>query len=453
MNEVSENSGKKKVTFPVLLRFFIPLAITASLVTISHVIINSTLARSSNPAIVIASYSVAMSLFGILERCAIMLRQTSSALVRDKVSFRQMSKITIYVLTAIFMTSIMIALTPIGKWVFSAIFNVKGQVLDATIETYRILLFVTLFSGIRCLFQGVIISNMRTKWLTLGMFTRLVFMGIVSLIVIKYDLVHHGSIGAYIFLIGMSIEATVSFFEGRYLVKKLPEKKIGHQIEKKSQILHFYWPLLSASLIAVIISPAINIILGWSEKAEIAIASYAIAFSVTQLFISLASYFHQIVINFYEKDSKTVTQFTLIFSMVPTVLLSIIAYTPVGIWVLENLIGVKGNLLSESLVALKFFVIMSICFPWLDFANGVLMVKRQTKIMSFSQIGNVAITVSTLFVMIIFIPSGGGMIGAVSQSIGVAMELVIVLSFLYFTSNRDRYRKGSFRKKYLLLRG
>ena len=64
---IQQSSGKG-VNFRILFNFFIPLGISASLVTISHVIINSTLLGAPDPVVVIASYSVAMSLFGIFER-------------------------------------------------------------------------------------------------------------------------------------------------------------------------------------------------------------------------------------------------------------------------------------------------------------------------------------------------------------------------------------------------
>ncbi|WP_121613512.1 multi antimicrobial extrusion protein MatE [Mesobacillus foraminis] len=434
----AELERQKRIGYSTLLRFFIPLSISASLVTISHVIINSTLAKASNPAAVIASYAIAMSLFGILERIAVMLRPTSAALVKDKTSFRQMYMITFYVLAAIFTVSTLVAFTPIGEWVFTSLFNVEASVIGATVDTYKVLLFVTVFSGTRCLFHGIIISHFRTKWLTIGMVVRLLFMAGAAAIFISRDMVDHGSIGAYIFLIGMAIEALVSLLEGMHVVRQLPEKKQGHHIEKKRQIFKFYWPLMAASLIAVIIGPAVNIVLGWSREAETAIAAYSIALSITHLFLSFTSYIHQIVLNFYKSSSRLVTRFVLLFSNLPVLVLLIMAYSPVGTWFLRTIMGVSGELLDESLTALRFFIWMAIFFPWLDFVNGLLMVRGETRIMSFSQAGNVAATISCLLLLITFSPEKGGMIGALSQSFGVMVELSIVSLFLYAASRKKR---------------
>ncbi|SER56602.1 Na+-driven multidrug efflux pump [Gracilibacillus ureilyticus] len=432
------------ISFRALLFFFIPLGLSASLVTISHVIINSTLARAPDPAIVIASYSIAMSLFALLERCAVILRQTCSTLVRDQVSYKLMRNATTYVLSVIFLLSLLIAYSPLGEWFFSYLLGVSDHTLQPTIDAYRVLMFVTLFSGIRCLYQGIIISNMKTKWLTIGMIIRLAVMALISWFLLANDLVKHGYIGAVIFLSGMAVEALVSSLEGRLIAKKLPDKMESHAVTKQSQIFRFYNPLMIASLIAVSITPTINAVLGWSTKAEVAIASYAVAISVVHLLNSITSYIHQIVINFYKKDKQTVLRFTIMVSLIPTILLLVLGYTPVGIWGLENIIGVSGELLEQSILALRFFVLFTLCFPWIDFSNGILMIRGQTKVMSFSQIGNVIATVIALLILIFTFPSGGGAIGSLAQSIGFFTELVILF---YFLKALDKSNPGRLLKK------
>ncbi|WP_058308522.1 hypothetical protein [Gracilibacillus massiliensis] len=424
------DSNSQQVSFRTLLYFFIPLGLSASLVTISHVIINSTLARAPEPAVVIASYSVAMSLFALLERCAVILRQTCSTLVRDRISYKLMKNATFYVLAAIFLLSLILAYSPLGEVFFSGLLGVSDRMLQPTIDAYRVLMFVTIFSGVRCLYQGVIISNLKTKWLTIGMVIRLIAMASLAWILLENNLVNHGYIGAYIFLAGMAVEALVSVLEGRLIVRELPQKKDKHRIRQQSQIFRFYSPLMVASLIAVSVTPTINAVLGWSTKAEIAIASYAVALSVVHLLNSIASYVHQIVINFYPKDQGAVLRFTAIMSLIPSIMLMIIGYSPLGIWIFENIIGVSGELLDHSILALRFFVLFTLCFPWIDFANGILMIRNKTKIMSFSQTGNVVAAVASLFILIFVYPDGGGSIGALAQSIGFLFELIILSIFL-----------------------
>lgn len=432
---MTASTMKRTISWNQLISFFLPLGLSATLVTLSHVIINSTLARADNPELVIASYALPLSLLGITERPAVLLRQACSALVRDRISFRAMAAVSSYVFACIVLLGLIICYTPVGEWVFLYFFGVERELLDSTLSVYRILMYVSIFSGLRCLFHGIIIFNMRTKWLTIGMGVRIVAMYLLSLYFITTDNVSSGRVGAIIFLMGMVIEALVAIWEGTSLLKKvIPEKAPGHLIESKKQIFSFYKPLLYSSIIAVIIGPSINAILGKTTHIHLAISSFAIAGSLTQLVLSFFSYIHQIVLNFYRKDAKSVLRFVLILSFIPGALIAILAYTPLGPWFMIHVMGVNSELMYASLHAMRIFMIMTLVFPWLDYMNGIIMLRGQTKIMIFSQSANATITVLTLFIAISTVPDWNGMIGALAQSVGTLAELLVVVYVLKRTS-------------------
>ncbi|MCR8631086.1 multi antimicrobial extrusion protein MatE [Paenibacillus radicis (ex Xue et al. 2023)] len=420
------SNQEQKVTFKQLLMFFIPLGVSSSLITISHVIINSTLARSANPEIIIACYALPMSILGLTEKPALLMRQTCSALVRDRVSFRAMSIVNWYVLACVLILGSLICYTPLGRWVFLYFFGASEELVKPMIQTYQVLMFVSIFSALRCMYQGIIIFNMRTKWLTIGMFFRLSAMYSLSLYYIQTNQVNSAQVGAIIFLVGMMVEAAVSVWEGRSLLKKIPEKKPDHPVEHPRQIFHFYKPLLYSSIIAVIIGPSINAFLGKTMDFQLAVASFTIAASLTQLVISFFSYIHQIVLNFYRKDPASVMRFTLILAFIPGLLIAIVSYTPLGPWFMQNVMGVNERLMHASLDTLRVFTIMTLVFPWLDFGNGLVLLRGETKLMVWSQAANVATTLITLTICILLSPGWNGMIGALAQSFGVAAEATVV---------------------------
>lgn len=396
MNLPLSQPKKQSVSMKKLWSFFLPLGISASLVTISHVIINATLSRAADPERIIASYAIAMSLLAITERPAVLLRQTSSTLVRDKRSFNSTLAVAQLVFASIMMLGFIISYTPFGTLIFKGVFGVGEDDVQDVILVYKVLMFVSLFSGIRCFYQGVIIYNLRTKWLTIGMAIRLA--------------------GMY----------------ARLLVRKMPDKLENHAIEKKRHVFSFYRPLLFSSLISVWIGPAINAILGKTWDAQLAISSFAIAASLVMLLSSFFSYFHQIVINFYRIDPAAVRKFILMLGFVPALLMGLIAFTPIGIFMLEHIIGVHGRLQVESIRVLQGFVLFVLVMPWLDVMNGLVLVRGQTKLIIGSQIANFSFTLITLLVCIGVAPEWNGTIGAWAQSVGMTAELIFVALALRF---------------------
>jgi Na+-driven multidrug efflux pump len=280
----NNNQDNHTLSLKHLFAFFLPLAGSALLVTLSHIIINSTLARSAHPEIVISSYAIAISLYAVLERPAIILRQTCSALVKDQSSLQAMWKTSFIVIGSILFLSTMIAYTPVGVWIFGHLFGVSADHMEITLDVYKVLMFVTLFSGVRCIFHGIIISNLKTKWMTIGMIIRLIGMALVAWYFISTG-VKSGVAGAVIFLVGMAIECFVSMAEGIKLKKKLPIHKDGYVVRQSSHIFSFYRPLVYASLFAVTIGPLIYALLGESVDPTLAIASYTVALTVGTIFI------------------------------------------------------------------------------------------------------------------------------------------------------------------------
>lgn len=444
MNLPLSQSKKQSVSMKKLWAFFLPLGISASLVTISHVIINSTLSRAADPERIISTYAIAMSLLAITERPAVLLRQTCSTLVRDKRSFKSTLTVAQLVFASIMMMGFIISYTPLGTLIFKGVFGVSEDNVQDVVRVYKVLMFVSLFSGIRCLYQGVIIYNLRTKWLTIGMAIRLAGMYALSLYFIHTG-VTSGVVGAAIFLFGMMIEATVAFTEGRTLVRKMPDKLENHAIENKRHVFYFYRPLLFSSFISVWIGPAINASLGKTWDAQLSISSFAIAASLVMLLSSFFSYFHQIVINFYRIDPSAVRKFILMLGFVPALLMGLIAFTPAGVFLLENVIGVHGRLQAESIRVLQAFVLFALVMPWLDVMNGLVFVRGQTKLIVGSQIANFSFTLTTLLVCIWLAPEWNGTIGAWAQSIGMTAELFFVALALWFIKPLNSAATGNMR--------
>jgi len=430
MQQQESVSPSEAVRLSNILTFFVPLGLAASLITLSHVIINSVLSRAAQPELVIAAYQIALSIFTITERPAFLLRQTTSALSGDRVSFRAMRKLTMLLIGFTLLIGFLIGFTPLGEWLFRLVFNTDDATTPAVVNTYRVVMFVTVFSAMRCLYQGIIIRNMQTKWLTIGMGVRLTTMYGIGLVFMSRPASINETTGAWLFLVGMAVEALVSWLEGRRIYCAMPEQAKDGSVRNVRGVLPFYRPLLFSSFIAVIVSPSINAVLGKTEQIEVSIASYAIALSVVNLVNSFFTYIHQIVLNFYQKDARTVFHFALGAAMIPGLLVILLSYTPLGHWFVGSVMGVQGVLLQGSLSVLRVMAIISFIFPWVDYCNGLCMLNKRTNIMLWSQTSNVATTLVMLFVLIVAAPHWNGVVGALASSCGITAELIIVYTLL-----------------------
>src|SRR5699024_10346598 len=115
----------------------------------------------------------------------------------------------------------------------------------------------------------------------IGVVTRLFSMFIISYLFVLFDYITSAS-GGIIFLIGMMVEALISFYKGHKLINNEP--KIDHRNRLlKAEISKFYFPLAFYFVIQSLLVPLIYILLAKSNNIEMGIASFALAFSITQM--------------------------------------------------------------------------------------------------------------------------------------------------------------------------
>ncbi|THF83855.1 multi antimicrobial extrusion protein MatE [Cohnella fermenti] len=425
-----------QVNLKRLFLFFIPLGLSALLINLSHTIINGTLARAANPELIIAGYATAMSLLTVTERPAVLFRETCSALVRDKRSFGAVRQVAFIVFGASLIFGALIAYSPIGVWIFGGAYGANAETTEAATDVYAVLMFLSVFSGIRCLYQGVIIYRMRTKWLTIGMVFRLGGTFALAQYILHAGVTHSRQ-GAILFVFGMIIEAAVSLLEGRKLAKDLPDDSPESEIRRPRQVLNFYSPLLFSSFIIVWVPPILNALLGHTQHGALSIASFSIAGSLMGLTLGFFTYFHQIALQFHRTHPHLVKQFVLLMAFVPGMLVAVLAYTPVGEWVFAKVYGVQGPLLQSSVHALRAFLPYVLVFPWIDTLNGIVLSRSQTKLMFGSQTANAAATVVLVVSLTLALPHWTGTLAALSQSGGMVAELAVLLLLLRRASRAE----------------
>lgn len=428
---------KSNLTYRKLTAFFIPLGVSASLTSVTHVIINGTMSRGDHAAFIIACYAVAMSVFGIIERPMIVFRQTSSTLVSDRKSFKTLGIFFLYVLAGIMVISSIIAFTSLGDWMYVKMFNATPDMVNAISITFQVLIIVIIFSGIRGLYQGIIIRQLATNWLTIGVIVRLAAMFLLAFLFILFDYITSVS-GALIFLLGMLIECIVSVYKGNSLLKTELNEAAKYPLKTK-EISSFYFPLVYYFMMQTLLIPIIYILLAKSVDIEMSIASFALAFSITNLILSFFMYTHQLVLQFYKVDKKKVVRFFILSSIIPTLLMVILCYTPIGMIFMQRIMGADEQLSITTLAVLKFFIIKTLIFPWVDFLNGFLMLSRKTTRMLLAQVANLIVVVITLIIFVRLWPEQNGINGSIAASIGEFAGFIIVAVIVYLMS--DHYNK------------
>lgn len=416
-----------------IVRFYVPLGISSLLAGLTHVIINGVLARSDHPEVAISSYAVALSLSFLMDMPMNALRQASSRFSRTRVSFRAVAKLGLGLAGILLVLSAAIGWTPAGSLLFRYAFGVSEQLLDPTVKVYQVLAPLYAFTAMRSLFQGVIISQLRTGWMTVGMAIRVALMAGMSWYFIHVGWTNDGRIGAWIFMTGILVECVVAVGEGLSLKNRLPDASDHDDdggVQKVRDLFPFYVPLLYSSLATVLLQPSVQAALNMSADPTLSVASYAVTLQLANMIAWFCASIHQIVIQFYAKQRRHVLLLVAFLSVLSPLVLLSFSVEPCKSRLLEGVLGIRGALLDDVIVLLRFMAVQSFFFPWLDFVLGLTMLKGRTKAALAGRICAVSVSIALLFLLVFTVPAMNGMIAGLVTAVVAPLELLVVWLWL-----------------------
>ncbi len=404
-----------------LLKFFVPLGITWSLMMFTHTIISAGLSRTTNPTVSTAAYAVALSLAAIAEAPLVMLRQTVMANVSSKQTFLVVRAVALTTLAFFAAVVLSIAYVPaIGRLAFQQILGVKDELFSATVLAFRVTMFLPLVSGLRCLYQGLITQQRRTKYLSTGMFIRVGFMIFLVFGFTRWRWVVGPLVGAIALVGGIGVEGLMAYYFGRNLVPEGDATLVSNDVWK------FYLPLVASSLLVAMGKPFINAGLARMPDAAVGLAAFNVASSLAWVIVSPSQTMHQVtmVCGRSVADRPVVRHFATIFAVGSTLLLMALAYSPIGRWVLGGLISVPTESLPATLNALRTLAFFPLIICWQEYNTGLLLLDRSTRLVSIGKALNLA---STIGFVIFLAPTLPGAIAApLAQLVGFTCEGIVL---------------------------
>lgn len=412
---------EKRLGIVELLRFFVPLAITWMLMMFTHNIISGGLSRTLNPTVSTAAYAVALSLAAIAEAPLVMMRQVTLAFVQSEQTFSAVGKVLLCTLGFFMAVVVSIGYIPaIGRFVFQGLLGVSDSLLAPTILAFRVTMFMPVTSGLRCIYQGVIMVRRRTTYISTGMFIRVGFMVFLIFGFTRYRWVTGPLVGALTLVGGIAVEGIMAFFFGRRIIPR------GEAQVDLRTVWRFYLPLVASSLMVSMGRPFINAGLARLPDATVALAAYSVASSFAWVIIAPSQNVHQVAMVFGRNplDRPLVRKFAVAFALFSATLLAAISFSPVGPWILQNLISVPPEILNPTLAVVRTLSFFPLIMCWLEYNTGILLLSQSTRLVSLSKTVNLFATIAFVTFFARLLP--GSVAAPLAQMIGFACEGVVL---------------------------
>lgn len=430
----NSQQADKPLTFAEILRFYLPLA-TAAVIMIGSVnVVNSALSKTPNPQAALAAFAIAFSYAEMISAPCFSGMNMMITLGRDRKYFLNTFKFMIKV-TAVAMCFIgVLAFTPVGKFVA---LNIGGASLDLYKDittVWRFSLILPLVYLVLSTSRSVLLTEQKTIYVTIARGLRLVVMLTFAAFLPLLKGLSGAAIGVLIMLAGMGTEGLVALIPAVILFKKwhtepkdVPEKNYP---PTQAAVLKFITPLMVTSLMWGISRPLLYAGLARLNLGELSIATYKVANNFTWLFMVLVQdNVKHITVAFLRNNpnhKKNIVKFSAIASLAVTVLILISVFTPIGEYLLTNVIGVDKSMAVACTAPILVFAFYPILLTLEEHYQARLLLKGETKPIGFAKVLNIVAIGITVFTIAAIYPNMGAVTGSIALSVGMLVEALIV---------------------------
>ncbi|MDT8419266.1 MAG: hypothetical protein RQ754_02450 [Desulfuromonadales bacterium] len=346
-----------RLTLREISLFFFPLLLNVQLMSVSHTIINSALARLDDYVTALAGMSVAMVIHLFVASPSYQNHTVTITMVRGR---RSMRSVLIFVLLVASYVAIMlslIAFSPLGELVLVRLLGAPPDVAQAAREALYLLVLLPFFTGFRGFCQGLIIQARRTSLVSLATGVRVG--GLFGLLLIGEAWFSGAQLGAFALVGCVMIETVViSFLAWRVhlpLDRNEPEKNT-------LEILRYSFPLAYSSCLQQTIPLLISSIIGRLADGPLALAAFGVIRGFLFLLAGPMRNLQQVYLTLVKSaaDYHTLIRFNLIVAATMGVLVLLTA-GPLNQLILGQLLGVESHLrqyLNFALACCAFFPLL-----------------------------------------------------------------------------------------------
>lgn len=406
----------ENLTYRRIFLFWSPLALTWLMMAVEQPVLIAFIARLSDAKFNLAAFGIAGAFAMIVEAPIIMLMSASTAIVTGRHSYKKLKKFTDILNAFITGIQLLILIPPVFRFIVIRLMGVPEEVSELAHKALLIFLPWAASIGYRRFYQGLLIRNNLTRRVTYGTLVRLTVILVTGLL-----LYTAGAKGAYTGAAAMSLAVLIESLATRLMadstIRSVMQKDDRENIHMGLRtILKFYYPLALTSILSLGVHPFVTFFLGRSRMAVESLAVLPVVTSLVFIFRSMGLSYQEVVIALIGERRQNyglLRNFAVRLGIIVTVLISVLAFTPLAdLWFI-NVSGLTKELADLSYLPLKIMVLLPALTVLLNFQRSLLVVSGNTGPISVATATELAGIILVLLVCVVFL----GMTGVVAASL------------------------------------
>lgn len=417
------------LTLGTIFRFWAPLAATWLIMSIEGPTLTAIIARLPDQALNLAAYGVSFHIGLFIEAPVIMILSAATALVRDRDSFRKLRRFTYGLNGILTLLMVIVVLPPIFEPFATQVLALPPRVAElAHIGTILLIPWPAAI-GFRRFYQGILIRKGLTRLVAWGTSMRLAGMVLGALLLWKGFDLPGIVIGAASLSIAVTAEAIAARFMAARAMRELDALEGSGRELTYGEITRFYLPLALTSVIGLGAPPMITLFLGRSVGAIESLAIWPVLTGFIFLFRGIGLAWQEAVITLVGdrlEELAPVRRFTLLLSGGTSLLLAVVAFTPLADLWFSSVAGLRPDLVEFTRIPLILMILLPATSALLSLQRGVLVKTGRTGPITLST----TIEVTLIILLLMLLIGLSGMVGAVAAAIAVMLGRLIANGYI-----------------------
>lgn len=415
-------NNKSTLSYRQIFFFWLPLAATWLMMSVEGPFLAAIIARLAAEKINLAAYGVAFAFALIAESPVIMLMSASTALCRDRESYRKLRDFSLLLSLIVTLLLGLFLLPSIFNLVILRLIGLPAEIATLIHSALLCLLPWPGAIGIRRFYQGIMIASHQTKRVAISTLARLIAMAGSALGLYFFSSLSGAIIGAIALSAGVTTEALLT----RYLARQAINDVLQTEAEAKQplsyrEIWDYYLPLALTPFIALSIHPLVTFFLGKSRDPLESLAVMPVIYGLTFVFRAIGLSYQEVAIALLGENRDNylkVRNFAVILGISTSACLSLIAFTPLSrIW-FQDLSGLDDLLTNFATLPLQIMAIFPALTVLICFQRSILIVTRVTNPISISTAIEAIGIFSVLLLAMLYFPLPGVVAASIAYVVG-----------------------------------
>ncbi len=415
----------ERLTYRKIFLFWGPLALTWLMMAFEQPFLIAFIARLNDAKYNLAAFGIAGSFAMIIEAPIIMLMSASTALVTGRNSYRKLKRFTDILNAGITGIQLIILIPPVFRYIVTGLMGVPEDV--ARIAHAALLIFLPWAAsiGYRRFYQGILIRNDLTRRVTYGTMIRLSVIVITGLLLFMAD-----TQGAYVGAGAMALAVLCEAIATRMMASGTLKILLQHDDKENGSlrlrsIARFYYPLALTSILSLGVHPFVTFFLGRSYMAVESLAVLPVVSSLVFIFRSIGLSYQEVniaLIGEKKQNYRMLRNFAIYMGIVVTLLISVLAFTPLAdLWFI-NISGLSKELADLSYLPLKIMILLPALTVLLNFQRSSLIINGTTGPISLATAIELIGIIFVLLVCVVFLNLAGVVAASIAFMIGRSMS-------------------------------